>query len=228
MPRFQASPSVKLARPRPCTPSPPTDFERRGHEASEDVYSVAYHYTNSQDLQEEFCTAVVRPLMDGFGFRNDEVQKIDFRVEGINGPICCPKVDLVSKKNKARSLMKNIEQRAVVYCGHYWIEEHEQVLARTAKKAISTGSFAPPEFPTHASPCCMRVRVVRLLPILRLPRARRGSVVLVAGLGRRSPAGGRAFFPSLLILALPSRLSPPYPMPRGRPRDARLLRGPSR
>lgn len=30
--------------------------------------------------------------------------------------------------------MKNIEQRAVLYCGLYSIEEHEQVLARMSMK----------------------------------------------------------------------------------------------
>lgn len=62
------------------------------------------------------------------------MQQIDFGVEGINGPICCLKVDLASKNNKMRSFVKSVEQREALYCGHYSLEGHEQVLARASTK----------------------------------------------------------------------------------------------
>lgn len=58
----------------PSNPITVQDFERRSLVASKAVYLAAYHYTSNWDLVEEFCDAGVRPLRDGYGFRNDELQ----------------------------------------------------------------------------------------------------------------------------------------------------------
>lgn len=41
----------------PSNPMRMPDFERRGHEAGEDLSVLAYRCINSQDLVEEFCVA---------------------------------------------------------------------------------------------------------------------------------------------------------------------------
>lgn len=110
------------------------DFARRGHEAGEKVYSDAYYFNSSHELFEVFCVAGVRPLRDSVSFANGQLDMINIRVDGIEGPICCLKVDLAGKKNSARSFVKTVEWRAVLYCGGYSPLVHEQVLLRTAMK----------------------------------------------------------------------------------------------
>lgn len=93
------------------------EFARHGHEAGEKVYCDAYYLTSSCDLIDEFCAAGVRPLKDDFGFANDQLEMVNFGVDGIDRPICCLKVDLASKKKVARSFVSTVEQWAVLYCG---------------------------------------------------------------------------------------------------------------
>lgn len=81
------------------------EFARRGHKTGEKVYSDAYHFTNNRDLVVDFYAASVRPLRDSFGYANDQLEMVDFGVEGIGGPICCPKVVLASKKKTAGSFV---------------------------------------------------------------------------------------------------------------------------
>lgn len=76
----------------------------------------------------------VHPLKDSFGFGDGELEMANFGGEGIDEPICCPKVDFTRKNKKAKLFVRNVEQWAMLYCRVYFLEEHQQVLLRTAMK----------------------------------------------------------------------------------------------
>lgn len=99
------------------------EFERRGGKR------LAKRLT----LMPTFSLAVVTllrsfvplPLRDGFGIAESQLDMVNFDVEGIDRPICCPKVDLAEKKRTTKKFVRIMERKAVLSYDGYSALEHE-------------------------------------------------------------------------------------------------------